>query len=319
MKGIVIIPKIHEPGWAPKETPNGLDYSKVKGGYPWFWRAIHDTFDFEIRYADEVDVDSDTDIVFMFGVPYHSRPKVPPGLLDLDKKIKLVMWPGDLWCNGNKECLDGKLKVFERCDSIISANYESFKILYPQFVFKHEFIPKWYAPAERYLGFEFNENPRMKCFVSGLCYSNPSMYPRRVYMIENGRGMVEAGWPGHGDYTEYLGDGYAKLLNSYFCCATSSSIHNYVVAKHYEICATGSLLLTNRIADLDKTGFIPDKHYVPITIENCIEKIRHCLENPEEYTNIRKEGMKYVRENHGLENKMKQLWEIFGRLLDRRK
>ena len=129
-------------------------------------------------------------------------------------------------------------------------------------------------------------------------------------MIENGEGMVEWGQPG------YVGDSYAKLLHSYFCCATSSSIFNYVVAKHYEICATGSLLLTNETADLKKTGFIPYEHYIPITKENCIEKIKHCLEHPEEYIDIRKEGMKYVRENHSLDNKMKQLGEIFDRLLN---
>jgi len=309
MKGLIILPTIYEKIWAPKETPSGPDYSQVEGSNAWFWHSIHDTFGFEMRYADEVDVDSDTDIVFMFGVPYHNRLKVPPGLLDLDKKIKLVMWPGDLQCYGNQECLDGKLKVFERCDLITSAIYEFFKAKYPQFLFKHEFVPRWYAPAERYLNLDFNESPKMKCLVSGHCYSNPRVYPRRVYMIEKGEGMVEWGPPG------YMGDSYAKLLHSYFCCATSSSIYNYAVAKHYEIPAVGSLLLTNRTEDLDRVGFIPGKHYVPISTENCIEKIRHCLENPEEYTNIRKEGMKYVRENHSLKNRMERFGKIFNRLL----
>ncbi len=310
MKGLIILPTFHEKIWTPKETSNGLDFSNIQVHNSPFWYCVRDTFGFELRYSDEVDVDSDTDIVFMFGVPYHNRLKMPPGLLDLDKKIKLVMWPGDLQCYDNKECLEGKLKVFERCDSIISANYEFFNELYPQFISKFEFMPKWFAPQEYYEDFEFNENPKMKCLVSGHCYSNPRVYPRRVYMIENGEGLVEWGQP------RYVGDAYAKLLHSYFCCATSSSIFNYVVAKHYEICATGSLLLTNETADLKKTGFIPNKHYVSITTENCIEKIRHCLENPEEYTNIRKEGMKYVRENHGMDNKMEQLGEIFNRLLE---
>ena len=310
MNGVLILQKAWEVLWTPKETPNGLDYSHIEGANAWFWHSIHDTFGFEMRYADEVDVDSDTDIVFMFGVPYHNRLKVPQGLLDLNKKIKLIMWPGDLQCYGNKECLDGKLKVFERCDSIISANYEFFEELYPQFVFKHEFMPRWYSPAERYLSLNFNDNPIMKCLVSGHCYSNPAVYPRRIHMIENGGGMVVWGQPG------YIGDAYAKLLHSYFCCATSSSIFNYVVSKHYEICATGSLLLTNRTKDLDRTGFIPYEHYIPITKENSIFRIKHCLENPEEYDYTRVCGMKYVRETHSLKNKMVQLEKIFHKLLN---
>lgn len=302
MKGVLIIPKFYEANWA-------SGYSQVRGGDAWFWYKVRDIFGFELRYADEVDVDSDTDIVFMFGVPYHNRPRVVPGLLDLNKNTKLAMWPGDVQCYGNKECLDGKLKVFEACDLIICDTFAYFKKMYPQFMSKYEFMPKWFAPYERYAKLKFNENPIMKCLVSGHCYSNPAVYPRRISIIEKGGNSVVWGQPG------YIGDDYANLLHSYYCCATSCTIFGYVVGKCYEIPAVGSLLLVEENEDLRKTGFIPYVHYVPIDYHDANKKIKDCLENPHEYNHIRRQGMEYVRKNHTLKHRMIQLGEIFDRLL----
>lgn len=264
------------------------------------------SFGFELRYVDEVDVDSNTDIVFMFGVPYHNRPKLIPGLIDLNKSIKLVIWPGDIQCYNNNQCLQNKIKVFERCDLIISTVYEYFIKLYPQFMSKHRFMPKFFAPYKRYTQLLFNDKPKMKCLLSGSL--NPEVYPLRSFIKDNCI-SVEYKPP------IYVGDSYAKLLNSYFCCATSASTFNYMLAKHLEITAAGALLLADETKDLERAGFIPYKHYIPITKNNVDTKIKQCLKNPEEYNNIRKEGMEFVRKNHSINNRMVWLKKVFDELI----
>jgi len=304
MKGVIILPTFCKKLWMPKSE---LDFSNILSANAPFFYVMRDTFGFELRYADKVDVDADTDIVFMFGVPYHNRPKLIPGLLDLDKKIKLVMWPGDIQCYGNKLCLENKIKVFKRCDLIISPAYEYFVKLYPQFVFKYKFMPKFFSPHDRYVKLPFNSNPKTRCLLSGSL--NPQVYPLRSF-IKNA-GLVDYAPPVH------KGDAYARLLHSYFCCVATSSVFNYVLAKHCEIPATGSLLLANETNDSKKAGFIPNKHYVPITKSNVFETITHCLENPTEYEYIRKEGMKFVRENHSVDNRMDMFKKIFERMVNK--
>lgn len=266
---------------------------------------MRDTFGFELRFADEVNIDSNTDILFMFGVPYHNRPKLIPGLFDFNKNTKLVMWPGDIQCYGNKICLENKIKVFERCDLIISPAYGYFMKLYPQFKSKHRFMPKFFSPHERYTQLLFNNKPKNRCLLSGAI--NKKVYTLRA-LVKNCEYV---------DYkpAKYVGDSYARLLNSYFCCVTSSSIFNYAVAKYFEITAAGSLLLADETEDLKMAGFIPYKHYIPITKKNACIKITECLKNPEKYNDIRREGMEFVHKNHSVINRMKWLKVIFDNLI----
>ena len=307
MKGVIILPKYLEEYWVPKETKQGPDFGSILSANAVFFYCMRDVFGFKLRYADEVDVDIDTDIVFMFGVPYHNRPNLIPGILELQKSTKLVMWPGDLQCYNNKECYENKLKVYDRCDLIISPAYEYFVKLYPESVHKYKFMPKFFSPYNRYSDLSFNDIPKMRCLMVGSL--NEEVYPLRSFIIKSR--LVDYRKP------VYVGDRYANLLHSYFCCIATSSIFNYVVAKHYEIPATGSLLLANETTDLGKAGFISNRHYVPITKENVYEKITQCLKNPNEYSDVRREGMEFVRKNHSINNRMDFLKSVFEDLLNK--
>lgn len=309
MKGTIILPRWLKELWTPKVGPEGLDFNNVLSANAQFFYAVRDVFKFDLRFADEVNIDSNVDILFMFAVPYHNRPKLISGLLDINKNTKLIMWPGDIQCYGNKECLENKIKVFERCNLIVSPVYEYFEKLYPQFMSKHRFMPKFFSPEKRYTQLLFNENPKMKCLLSGAL--NKEVYPLRS-LVQRHNNV---------DYKPpiYVGDNYARLLNSYFCCITSSSIFNYVVAKYVEIPAAGSLLLANETEDLKRMGFIPYKHYVSVTKENVFEKINECLKHPVNYNNIRIEGMKFVHKNYSINNIIKWLEKVFDDLLNNRR
>jgi len=107
---------------------------------------------------------------------------------------------------------------------------------------------------------------------------------------------------------------YVKCLNNYFCCVTGSSKFNYLLAKYFEIPASGSLLLADRTKDSDKVGLVPFKHYVPIDKGNALASIKDCLTRPYKYEEIRKEGMAFVRANHGTRNRLEQFKEILKEL-----
>ena len=305
MDGIIILPKYLQTLWTPKQIPEGLCFNDILSPSAPFFYTLRDTFGFELRYADEVDVDSVTSVVFMFGVPYHNRTRLIPGLLDLNKNTKLIMWPGDLQCYGDELCLKYRLRVFERCDLIITPVYEYFMKLYPQFISKYKNMGNFFSPHERYAQLSFNENPIMKCLLSGSL--NPEVYPLRSFIVDN----VDVNYAP----PKYVGDSYAELLNSYFCCVATSSIFNYALSKHYEIPASGSLLLADKTKDLERMGFIPYVHYIPITQHDIAAKIKDCLEYPEQYNHIRKQGMKYVMENHSIVNRIEWLKKIFTELL----
>ena len=309
MKGVIILPKYLEKLWTPKFGSNGLDFNNVLSANASFFYTMCDTFGFDLKYADEVSVDTNVDVVFMFAVPYHNRPKIIPGLIDLNKNIKLIMWPGDLQCYNNKLCLENKLKVFERCDLIVSPSYEHFVKLYPQFLPKYRFMPKFFSPHDRYMRLPFNDAPQMRCLLSGSL--NHQVYPLRSFIKNNGGGLVDYRPP------TYVGDAYAKLLHSYFCCVATSSIFNYALSKHFEITAVGSLLLADETEDLKKAGFISNQHYVPITKPNVFKTITQCLKNPVEYEHIRRAGMKFVRENHSVINRMGMFKIIFEEMVNR--
>uniref|UniRef100_A0A6M3K9H7 Putative glycosyltransferase n=1 Tax=viral metagenome TaxID=1070528 RepID=A0A6M3K9H7_9ZZZZ len=307
MRGSIILPTYLSEYCSPK-IKNGIeDFSDTASVIGPIFYAIRDEFKFELKYEDKIDVPFTTDMVVTFGIPYHNRPHLIPGILDLSKHTKLVMFPGDLQCYNNSECLVNKIKVFERCDLLISGAYEQFENLYPQFWHKYVFSPLFFGPHDRYTSISFNNNPIMRCLLSGSM--NPEVYPLRV-AIKNAH-MNEI------DYKPTLyvrGDRYAKMLNSYFCCATCGSIFNSPIAKYFEIPAAGSLLIANETNDLIKVGFIPNVHYVPITKHNFTTVISQCLKNPSAYETIRKTGMGFVREKHGLPNRIEQLKRIFDTL-----
>ena len=75
--------------------------------------------------------------------------------------------------------------------------------------------------------------------------------------------------------------------------------------------------MANETTDLGKAGFISNRHYVPITKENVYEKITQCLKNPNEYSDIRREGMEFVRKNHSINNRMDFLKSVFEDLLNK--
>jgi hypothetical protein len=211
----------------------------------------------------------------------------------------------------NNKFGDEVRELFERFNLIISPSVEYFKQCHPEFLDKMEFMPDFFGPYERFVSLPTLDNPTNLCLLSGALH--PAVYPIREYIVRhrdpNKIIYIPPPFPTIRDSFKFIGDRYAKLLNKFQCCVTESGIYNYAVTKVFEVPAAGSLLICNRVYDMDLAGFIPDKHYLPATKETVLEVIDCVLQDPEMYQEIKKEGRSFVWENHSIENRLKFLYE----------
>lgn len=298
MKGAVLLPSTF-----------GEQY--VTDRYTCLFRMLEDKLGFEVIFtSDSNSMPADVEVVIAFKSPQHSHVNSLMGLTSLPKRVKLIGYFVDL--HGGGDYLVNMEQMLERCDVVLCSYDEMFRKKWPQFIEKYVFFPHCFAPHERFAQLPFNRGPVLKCVLAGA--RHPGVYPLRE-VISQGRGDIVM--PPHpGGHTKKLREGvytrerYAELLYCHFCGVATSSRFNYVVAKYFEIPATGALLLANEVPDLKKLGFIPGVHYVAISEENALDKIDECLNNPEAFTEIRIAGMEFVRENHSVRNRFEQLKRV---------
>lgn len=104
------------------------------------------------------------------------------------------------------------------------------------------------------------------------------------------------------DEKSIYGEKYYKYLNKYLCCFVDTA-RDYILAKIFEICGSGSLLLcmdTNVKHIMGELGFIDNVNYISCSRDNFEEKINY-ITNIENITNInliREKGYTLVKNNH---------------------
>ena len=97
----------------------------------------------------------------------------------------------------------------------------------------------------------------------------------------------------------------------YICCFVDAA-RDYILAKVFEICASGSLLLYmnfNIIQECEKLGFIDGINYISCTQENFIEKVNWIL-NPNNINlvnSIRLAGYELIKQKHTYLNRYNEL------------
>jgi len=299
MKGLIVIPPHIRDPYLPADR------------FPILFSMMKDKFGFEIQTTQELRFPLDVDVVISYG-KFHKK------LLKLEPRVKLIVCQVDIHSH-SKGSKKTRLKAFDRADILLTPNDEAFREWFPQFIDKSIFFPRFFASHDRFTSFHFNEKPKLKCLLSGV--KRKSVYPLRnlvskredqsridcLKKVRRHRRKKVSAW-------KYIGKEYARILNRYFCCITCSSVFHYVVGKYLEVPAVGSLLLADECEDSKKMGFVPYKHYIPITESNVFSQIDKCLDNPTEYTEIRRNGMNFVRKNHSVNNRFEQISRILEKL-----
>lgn len=275
------------------------------------FKMLKEKFGFSFCSIEEIEsLPKDVDTMLLCVSPKQINSDHLLNAIRQNRGVRLITYIVDLHVQGNRFA-----NLLEGSDVILSVDNEGFRREWPQLVKKFVFFPMFFAPHDRYSKFSLNKNPIMKCLLAGATSVH---YPLRIQLNqiakEHSKLFDISPYRGtHGAlYRGVVTRGaFAEMLHSYFCVATST-VYQCVISKIFEIPATGSLLLTNRVKNMDALGFVPFKHYIPIDSENALDRITQCLAHPEDYEKIRQEGMDLVHASHSINNRM----EIFGRVLE---
>lgn len=205
---------------------------------------------------------------------------------------------------------------FALCETVISTVGYAWNRLYPEFAgtkkvvwVPHSASPDFMVP--------YNPDPLNAIFVSGA-YGNYYPLRDRIRALSQTGAYAIVCHDHPGYYTGYdydqnegVGRGYATKINNYRAAFTDSSKFHYVLAKYFEIPATGALLVgDDSVGDpLSRLGFIENEHYVAVSDADLEEKIRFVLDerNHEELDQIRRRGQELVWERHKSIDRARQI------------
>src|SRR5262249_25574592 len=99
-----------------------------------------------------------------------------------------------------------------------------------------------------------------------------------------------------------VGAGYARRINSVRAAFTDASKFHYLLAKFFEIPATGSLLVGDAAVgkQLSRLGFHEHVHYIPVSDATLEGELRYVLDerNHAELDEVRRRGQQLIWERH---------------------
>jgi len=241
---------------------------------------------------------------------------------------RLALFADDLhslW--GHEAMRPGRLRAFSECDLVLASYGYAFDGFYPELAGRKEvrWIPHAASPD---FALPFNPDPLDAVLLSG--FIGP-LYPLRMRMKElqqQGRYRIARHeHPGYSEGYDYrtderIGAGYARTIHRYRAAFTDSLTFRYVVAKHFEIPATGALLVADRAVaeQLRALGFIENTHYVGVSGENLEDHLQYVLDprHRSEVDEIRRLGQELVLGAHRTRDRAAQIDQLSsGLIVDR--
>jgi hypothetical protein len=243
--------------------------------------------------------------VILFWETYDLFNSISPALRELG--CRLVLFADDLhmfW--GHEDQRESKVRALGSCHLVLASYAYVFGEFFPELA--HQTV-RWIPhAASNDFSLRLNHAPENAILLSGFI---GSLYPLRWRMRElesEGRfPIVRHAHPGYHERFDHetdarVGAGYAHLIRRYLAAFTDALTFRYVVAKYFEIPATGSLLAADGsvAGPLGELGFEPGVHYVPVTLENLEERLGYILEdaNRGEIDEIRRRGQQLALSCH---------------------
>lgn len=139
----------------------------------------------------------------------------------------------------------------------------------------------------------------------------PHWYPDReiLHQVINSLGVKT--------FTEnVIHDEYIKKINESKIFVTNNGIFKCLNMKFTEVLACGTLLFADRPEDLDDLGLKDGEHLIIYNgWKNLKSKIRYYLSHESEREQIAENGMKFVRENHSNDVRIKEMTDIIQKEL----
>jgi hypothetical protein len=234
--------------------------------------------------------------------------------------IRIGIWADDIHSFSDEARLS-RMQPFVLADKVLAAYANRFEEFYPSVSKGANLV---WVPHSASMDFviPLNDTPERAVFLSGAMSSH---YPLRRQMKalyeENSVPIVFFDHPGYHcgfdhESDERVGKGYAKKIARHLAAITDGLIYGYVVAKFFEIPATGALLLGEEKMKgaLELLGFRDGVHYLSVGPENLKPRIEEVLDprNRQEIDEIRRRGQQLVLDRHLVEHRAKQIDDVFG-------
>jgi hypothetical protein len=213
-----------------------------------------------------------------------------------------------------KEMQFTKTLALTAADVILATYAPVFDQFYPEVAAAKRVVWVPHAASPEFL-LPLSECARNVVFLSGMINE---YYPlrQRLKALANERELciVEHPHPGYQcdhnhDTSGVVGAGYARRINASRAAFTDASKFNYLLAKFFEIPATGSLLLGDEAVEkqLSLLGFLPREHYIPVSDATLEREIRYVLDarNHAELDEVRRRGQQLVWERHKTSDRAK--------------
>ena len=242
----------------------------------------------------------------LFWETYDLFNAVAPELRELG--CRTVLFADDLHMPlGYESKRDSKVLGFALCDLALTSYGYIFDEFYPELHNTKKVVWTPHAASPDF-ALPFNDQPKNAILLSGAI---GPLYPLRLrlkaLLEKRNSAIVHHRHPGYAETYDYetdtrIGRGYAKRIHECKAAFTDAATFRYVVAKHFEIPATGALLVADRIVGefLRRLGFAENVHYVAVSEENLEESIRYVTDesNRQEIDAIRRRGQQLVRTTH---------------------
>lgn len=212
-----------------------------------------------------------------------------------------------------------KRLAYTVCDTVLASYAYTFEKFFPDIARAKELVWVPHAASPDFM-LPFNKRPLEAVLLSGAVNHYYPLRLRVKAMHERDPERVAyRPHPGYHCGYDYesdasVGRGYARTLNQYRVCFTDSLKYGYVVAKYFEIPATGALLLADAAVggQLARLGFVAGKHYVPVTGRDLEERVAYVLDeaNRAALDEVRRAGQALVRERHQTADRARLIDEV---------
>ena len=227
-----------------------------------------------------------------------------------DNNIKISFLIDDIHSVGKNK--RDRLKSLNKITNILNTYAYAFNKYYPNTNYNLFWLPH----STRFTDIPFNNKPIKKIIITGRL--NKRVYPNRqiIYNFSKIRKDIKYLKPNIGYRIKIsnnkknliYGKKFYLYINQYLCGFTCDLIPKrpYLVAKHFEIMASGALLLScnpNTKQYFQMLGYNDMEHYISCDPDNIEEKTNFILnpDNRELIDKIRKTGYEYTIQNHNYE------------------
>ena len=210
-------------------------------------------------------------------------------------------------------------KAFRLCDTILSTYAYRFEDFFPK-VAKSRRIVWLPHSASPDFALAANSAPRNELFLSGAITEDYPLRERLNALRESGcKEIIRYEHPGYHCEYDYAGDSrvgraFARRIWKHRAAFTDCLVFRYAVAKHFEIPATGALLVADIALEepLKELGFLAGVHYFPVSDADLEERVRYLFreEHHPELDRIRQNGQVLVLERHRTSHRARLINEL---------